>query len=305
MKKGNLQVKKSGGFSAWLKKDLIAWFLILPFLTCIFFILWKPTFTGVLWSFFEMNGYNLGEFCGFDNYRVIVQDTQFLGVLGNTFKYVGWSIVIGFFVPIIYAIIISELRFGKSYFRFAAYFPVLIPGIANSMLWYYIYYPNASGLLNQFFGVFGIGASQWLQNGNLTIPLILVSSTWHSFGSTMLLYFASLQGINKELYEAALIDGAGILTRIRKIALPHMGSIILLNFVRQIISVFQILEEPLAMTGGGPRNASTSLGLLGYRYAFQNFKVGNALALNAITFMILITITIFYFWVSNRVEQDA
>ena len=296
---------KKNRLTSYIRKDLISWFLILPFLIMIFTVLWKPTFTGILWSFFEMQGYNVGEFIGFDNYRVILQDTQFLTVLGNTFKYVGWSIVIGFFVPIVYAVIINELKFGKSYFRFAAYFPVLIPGIANSMLWYYMYYPNSGGLLNQFLSVFGVEPLQWLQNGDLTIQLILISTTWHSFGSTMLLYFAALQGISKELYEAALIDGAGVFTRIRKITLPHMGSIILLNFVRQIISVFQILEQPLAMTDGGPRNASTTLGLLGYRYAFQNFKVGNALALNVITFLILIAITIFYFWISNKVEQDA
>lgn len=297
--------RKNNRLVGKIKKNLIAWLLILPFLVLIYTVLWKPTFTGIMWSFFEMQGYNVGEFVGFDNYRVILQDTQFLAVLGNTFKYVGWSILIGFFVPIIYAVIINELRFGKSYFKFAAYFPVLIPAIANSMLWYYMYYPNEGGLLNQFLSVFGANPSQWLQNGKITIQLILISTTWHSFGSTMLLYFASLQGINKELYEAALIDGAGIFTRIKRITMPHMGSIILLNFVRQIISVFQILEEPLTMTGGGPRNASTTLGLLGYRYAFQNFKVGNALALNVITFLILITITIFYFWLSNKVEQDA
>jgi len=292
-------------FVSRLKRDSVAWLLIFPFLFLIFTVLWKPTAQGVIWSFHKMNGYNVGEFIGFENYRVVLHDTGFMTTFMNTLKYVGWSLVIGFFLPIIFAIAINELRYAQGYFKFALYFPVMIPAIANSMLWYYMYYPNANGLLNMFLGVFGLQPMEWLQNGKMTIPLILVSETWHSLGSAMLLYLAALQGVNRELYEAASIDGIGVLKRIWYIGIPQMGSIILLNFVRQIIAVFQILEAPLAMTGGGPRNASVSLGLLGYRYAFQNFKVGNALALNVITFVILVLFTVFYFWIDKRIARDS
>ena len=84
-----------------------------------------------------------------------------------------------------------------------------------------------------------------------------------------------------------------------------MSGMILLNFVRSIINTFQIMEQPLSMTGGGPNGASMSLGLLGYKYAFQTFKVGNSLALNVIMFLILITLSIFYFLLKDKVEQDA
>ena len=121
----------------------------------------------------------------------------------------------------------------------------------------------------------------------------------------MLIYLAALQGVNRELYEVALLDGAGFFKRIIKITIPQISGVMLVNFVMQIIGVFQIMEQPLAMTGGGPNGASMSLGLLGYRYAFQNYKVGNALALNVVMFLMLIVLTIFYFAVKNKVEQDA
>lgn len=298
-------MKKRNKFLSILRKDIVAWLLILPFLFLIFTVLWKPTVQGIAWSFHKMNGYNVGEFAGLENYKTVLKDTGFATTFFNTIKYVGWSFVIGFFVPIIFAVAINEFRRGQGYFKFAAYFPVMIPAIANSMIWYYMYYPNASGLLNMFIGLFGAEPSVWLQNGQLTIPLILISTTWHSLGSTMLLYLAALQGINKELYEVAAIDGIGIFRRLWHIGMPHMGGIILLNFVRQIISIFQIIEQPLAMTGGGPRNASMSLGLMAYKYAFQNFKVGNALALNTITFVILVSLTFFYFWIDKRVSRDV
>ena len=193
---------------------------------------------------------------------------------------------------------------GKSFFRFAMYLPSMAPGIAISMLWYYMYYPNGSGLLNMLLGWFGIEPQVWLQNANMTIPLILISSTWKSMGGTLLLYLAALQGVNRELYEAALMDGAGIWKRIRYVMLPEVSGILLLNLVRQIISVFQIMEEPLVMTGGGPNNASMSLGLLAYRNAFQYFKIGNALAVNVIMFLLLVVLTLFYFKLEKKINAE-
>ncbi len=290
---------------AWrIKKDAVAWLLLLPFLLMIFFILWKPTVQGITWSLHRMQGYNVGEFAGLENYRVVLGDTQFLGTLINTLEYVFWAIVIGFWLPIVVAILLNELSLGKNFFKFTMYMPSMIPAIAVSMLWYYIFFPNESGLLNMVLGWFGKDPSTWLQNSKMTIPLIIVSNSWKQMGATMLLYLAALQGVNRDLYEAALIDGAGILKRAWKITLPQISGVILINLVRQIIGVFQIMEQPLAMTGGGPNNASMSLGLLGYRYAFQTYQIGSALALNVVMFLMLIVLTAFYFVLQRKVNQD-
>ena len=252
-----------------------------------------------------MQGYTVGDFAGLKNYRVVLQNTEFVKTLINTVKYVLWSLVIGFWPPVLAAILLNEIRFGKSYLKFTMYFPQMAPAIAVSMLWYYIFFPNNSGLLNMLLIKLGAQPNIWLQNPKHTIMLIIISNTWRGMGSSMLIYLAALQGVNRELYEVALLDGAGFLKRIVKITIPQISGVMLVNFVMQIIGVFQIMEQPLAMTGGGPNGASMSLGLLGYRYAFQNYKVGNALALNVVMFLMLIVLTIFYFAVKNKVEQDA
>ena len=100
------------------------------------------------------------------------------------------------------------------------------------------------------------------------------------------------------------MDGAGIWKRATHIMLPQVSGILLLNLVRQIISIFQIMEQPLAMTGGGPNNASMSLGLLAYKYAFQNFKIGNALAVNVVMFLLLIVMTLFYFAMNKKINES-
>lgn len=127
--------------------------------------------------------------------------------------------------------------------------------------------------------------------------------TWRGFGSTMLIYLASLQGINKDLYEAASIDGAGFVQKIRYIQYPALKSLMGLILVKQIIGVFQIMQEPLAMTGGGPNNASMSLMLSSYNYGFKYFQVGRSMAVGTITFLILTVLTIIY-QVMSRKEED-
>ena len=119
----------------------------------------------------------------------------------------------------------------------------------------------------------------------------------------MLIYLASLQGINRDLYEAASIDGAGFFQKMRYIQFPAMKGLLMLMLIRQIISVFQIMQEPLAMTGGGPNNASSSLMLSSYNYAFTYFELGRAMAVGTITSLILAVLTVIYQVMSRKVED--
>ena len=127
--------------------------------------------------------------------------------------------------------------------------------------------------------------------------------TWHGFGSTLIMYLATLQGVNNELYEAARIDGAGLFQRIKVVLFPHMRSLLLLLIIKQMIGVFQVVEQPLAMTGGGPNNASMSLGLTNYFYAFKFGQYEKSLALGTITFLLLIGMTFVYFHFDKK-SQD-
>lgn len=258
-----------------------------------------------IWSFFKMKGYTVTEFCGVDNYRKVLMHSQFLPMLWNTVKYVLWSLVIGFLPPLIIAIMLDEVVHGKSFFRVVTYLPAVIPGIAAMLIWYFMYSPEATGLLNVLLGKFGIAPYRWLNDPKFTIVGIILYSTWAGMPSATLLYYAALQGVSPEFYEAAIIDGAGIWNRIKNITFPAMEGVLLLNLVRQIIGVFQTLDAPLAMTGGGPDGASTTLSFQLYQYGFNSSgrATGQAMALGIIIFLILIVFTIFYFWLNRKVED--
>lgn len=286
------------------KKNFSGWLLLLPTVIVLYLMIWRPTITGTIWSFFNMKGYTPTQFAGLKNYIEVIKDTQFLPTMVNTFKYVICSIIVGFVPPIIIAVMINEMVYFRNGFRVVIYLPAVIPGVAALLMWYYMYYPDATGLLNMLLNKLGMAPYTWLNDGRFTILYITVAMTWSGLPSAMLLYYAAVQSISAELYEAAIIDGAGIIKRIWHITLPQMSGIILLNFVRQIISVFQVREQPMAMTGGGPNNASLSLGFQLYKYGFVNGRAGHALALGVIMFLILIVFTCFYFYLNRKVEEN-
>ncbi len=249
---------------------------------------------------YEAQGIRLTKFVGFQNYIDVFQHPDFLPALRNTFGYTIWSLVIGFLGPIVMAIIINEIRGGKSLIRTSAYIPNVVPGLAIVLLWGFMFRPGNTGTLNIVLGKLGIGPQPWLSNPHWTIPLIIMTMTWKSAGATMLLYIAGLQGIDPELYEAAMIDGANIFKRIRYITLPCIYNLARTLLILQIISVFQILYEPLVMTNGGPNNASISIMQLVFRFAFERFDYPKAGAVSVIISFILIMLTLLYFKIVKR-----
>lgn len=305
MKTGKLKIgSKKRKWAAIIKSQTGAWALLLPAVFCLYFFVLRPQILGIGWSFFDMKGYKLGDFVGLDNYKRVIGDTMFLKTVTNTFLYVFWSIIVGFLIPIIIAILLNEMVHLRNTFRVMVYFPSILPGAAVALLWYMMFYPDQGGLLNMVLGEFGLEPYVWLQDGRYTILYIVISMTWSGAGGTAIYYFASLQGVNRELYEAAIIDGAGFIKRLWNITLPHMGSVILLFLVRQIISVFSIMEQPLQMTGGGPDNASMTLGLLAYQYGFVSIKANYAMVVGVIMFAILLVFTCFYFVLNKKMEDN-
>nr|WP_301281487.1 sugar ABC transporter permease [Anaerocolumna aminovalerica] len=202
----------------------------------------------------------------------------------------------------ILAVLITETTHFKSFFRVGIYFPNIMPGLATVLMWGFFFRPGSTGVLNIILGKIGIEPQVWLTNAKWTIPLIVIIMTWKGAGSTALIYMAGISNINPELYEAATIDGAGILSRIRYIILPGIFSLAKTLLILQIISVFQIIYEPLVMTNGGPNNASISIMHLVYNYAFRDFNYPMAAALSVMMGIVLIILSGLYFKITASKE---
>ena len=298
----NIKYKRIGSKLVVVRNEALMWMLLLPTVFTLILCHWNPIFRGMITSLFQTKGFKLVEFVGLKNFKNVLTDTMFLRTLLNTVQYVVWSFVLGAIPPLAIAIALNEVVHFKQGFKILTYLPAIAPGLAASLIWVNIFSPSPGGMLNILMNALGLPTSQWLLNESLTIPLIVVSMTWKGYGATMLLYLSALQSVSQDLYEAAVIDGAGIWRRIFKITVPHLGPTMLLMWVQQVISVFQIFDQPLVMTDGGPNNASLTLGLTSYKMAFSYMQVDRSMALGTVSFFILLIATLFYFRMQKKLE---
>ncbi len=282
-----------------IRKNIGGWLVMAPTLVLFAFFIWEPVLASVRLSLYSAKGTKTIAFVGLKNYVDVFHHPDFLPAVRNTFSYTIWSLIIGFILPIVMAIIINEMVHAKSFFRVGIYFPNIVPGLATVLMWGFIFKPGPVGVLNILLSKIGIDPVVWLSNPKLTIPLIVLTMTWKGAGATALIYLASLQSINPELYEAAILDGAGIWHRIKHVTIPNLRNLASTLLILQVITVFQILYEPLVMTNGGPNNASISIMQLVYKYAFEKYDYPKAAAVSVIISIFLIGLTAVY----NKVNK--
>lgn len=290
---------RSGRRRQMIRRNLVAYAFLAPALLLFACFAWYPIVRGWILSFQHVDLVNPSTWVGFDNFRLVINDPLFGQAIRNTIEYAGLALVIGYAVPFVLAVLINETRHLQGYFRLAFYVPTVLPPIVSIFLWQWIYDPG-NGLANVVLGWFGVEPQPWLQSTTQALPAIVVLSTWTYAGSTMLIYLAALQGVPSTLYDAAEVDGAGLWRRFVDILLPQMRYILLIMLILQIIGTMQVFTEPFVLTDGGPSNATITIMLLLYRYAFQYGNYGAAGALGFMLFLALTTLSGIYLFVTRR-----
>ena len=294
----------SSRFRARVGANVTSWLIMLPGLLLMTFFVWEPLFESVRMSLYKTRNVELVRFVGLDNFLSVIGKDDFLQALANSFSYTFWSLLIGFVMPIALAVIIGETRRGKGFFRTAAYLPNMLPGLAVVILWSCFFSGEKSGVLNILLGKLGVPPQSYLTRSEWVIPIIIVIATWKGVGATSLIYMAGMASVSPELYEAATIDGASVWKRIVHILIPSIRKLAGTLLILQIISVFQIMYEPMVLTKGGPDNASLSLMQLMWQYAFGGaMNYGKASAVAVIVTLILLAMTAVYSYF-NRKESD-
>lgn len=288
---------------ALFKKNIGAWLIMLPSLLLFSFFVWAPLIENIRLSLYHANGIEIIEFVGLKNYQLLLQHPNFWPAMRNTFSYIFWSLLIGFWAPILLASLLTEVVHLKGLFRTSIYLPNILPGLASVIMWGFFLRPGPTGVLNQLLAFIGVEHFTWLITPGWTIPLIVMTMTWKSAGATAFIYMAGISAIPAELYEAATIDGATPLNRFRHIMLPSILGLGKTLLILQIIAVFQILYEPLVLTNGGPNNASISIMLLVYKYAFEDYNYPMATALSVLICIILVILTLIYFRLTKKVNK--
>ncbi|HEX2908997.1 MAG TPA: sugar ABC transporter permease, partial [Phototrophicaceae bacterium] len=210
-----------------------AYLFLLPAIILFAVFAWYPIARSIQMSFQDIKLGGETTWVGLDNYQLMLKDPAFEVAWKNSFEFAGWSLLLGYAVPIAIALFIREMRWAKGFFRVVYFLPTVVPASIAIIIWRFIFDPDA-GFVNELFQQIGLTQQMWLQNAALAKPVLVLIMTWGAFGSTALIYLASLQDIPIELYEAAELDGANPWQRIRHIALPHLYPIMSMLFVLQV-----------------------------------------------------------------------
>jgi multiple sugar transport system permease protein len=275
---------------------------LLPLLGIFGLFSWFPIIRAFVMSLQETNLVSTPTFVGVENFARVLADPLFGIAVRNTGYFALLALVIGFPIPLVLAVIMSETRRGKGLLSALAYLPVVVPPVVSVLLWRFFFDASPTGVFNTILGWIGLGPLPWLQNSASAMPSIVMEATWAAAGGTVIIYLAALLSVPPELYDAAEVDGASIWQKIRNVTLPHLRGVLFVTLILQLIATAQVFTEPFLFTGGGPANATTTVLLLIYHYAFQNSlggEYGMAAALSVMLAGFLGVFTAGYFWLTR------
>ncbi|MGO4593968.1 carbohydrate ABC transporter permease [Leifsonia sp. 2TAF2] len=281
---------RGGGLSSLL--------FLLPMLLIFGIFSWWPIVRSVVMSFQHTNLVSAPTWVGWDNFVQVVNDPLFWTAVGNTAWFALLALILGYPIPLIAAVLMSEVKRAKGLYSALAYLPVVVPPVVAVLLWKFFYDARPDGVFNTILGWVGIPPQPWIQSAAQAMPSLVVEATWAAAGATIIIYLAAITGVAPELYDAAEVDGAGIWRKIWHVTLPQLRSILLITLILQIIGTAQVFLEPFLFTGGGPVDSTVTVLLLIYRYAFQNSLGGDYGAATALSLMLagfLAVLSLVYF----------
>ena len=271
----------------------IGFFYVLPWL--IGFLVFKlyPFGMSLIYSFSDFNLFRGISEWGVMNYVDAFTTKSISTALATTFKYAFITVPLKLVFALFIAYILNFKIRGVNFFRTAYYIPSILGGsVAIAVLWKAIF--RDEGLINTALAFFGIEGPSWLSDPHYALWIICLLRIWQ-FGSAMVIFLAALKGVPTELYEAATIDGAGKWKQFFSITVPLITPVIFYNLITQICQAFQEFNGPYIITAGGPRNSTTLISLLVYKYGFSQNEFGMASALAWIMFIIVTIFTIVAF----------
>lgn len=280
------------------RRDLAGYLFIAPALIGFLAFCLVPIGYSLYISFHEWNMVTEPVFVGLANFQELLEDGLAWQSLKVTLYYTLLGVPLSNIFALIMALLLNTNVRGRSIFRTIFYIPAIVPAVAASALWMFIFNPF-NGLLNSIVGLLGLPKQQWIYSAQQVIPCMAVMAAWGS-GSTMVIYLAGLQGIPAHLYEPADLDGASWFQKFIHITLPLLSPVIFYNLVMGIIGSMQAFTQGYIMTNGGPNNASMFFVLLLYNRAFEYSKMGMACAMAWVLFVLIGILTAVNFYVSNR-----
>jgi len=295
-----MQMIDSFLFKAKKNRWHYAYLFISPVL--IFFGLFRvyPAVETLIFSFFKVEIVaKRYQWVGLKNFSLLLNDDSFIRAISNTFVYALYIVTISALLGLILAAMFnSNMKLG-SLFKAVYFVPFITSTVAAAVVWGYLYDPKF-GLFNMILKLLHLPPRGWISSYKDALGSIIVFSIWKTLGYNLIIFIAGLQNIPDTYYEAAVIDGAGPLTRFFRITIPLISPTIFFVVIYNTILSLKVFDQVFVLTAGGPADASTVVVLQIYNQAFLNYRFGYASSMAFVLFFMIIIITILQYLLSKR-----
>ncbi len=295
-----LEKKQDRGY--FLRQKIAPWlFLLLP----IIFTLWLkyyPILKAARISLYEYNPIDPpGKFVGLKNYITMFKTDFYWEAWQNTFAFLALQILMAFFIPIIQALFLNELRKMKSTVSTLYLLPALIPTAINVIVWRWIWHPDY-GVANQIVQFFGGQPQLWLSDRSL-VKFCIIFPGVIGGGISVLLYLSAIQNVSPDIVESAALDGCTGWKRIWYIVLPNIRYIIFIQLIIAVSTAMQMLDAPYMFAAGGPSGASTTQGIYIYNAFNKDFNYGRGSAASVILMITVMIMTMIQMHFENAEKE--
>jgi multiple sugar transport system permease protein len=271
-----------------LRRAAPGWILVAPVVISAVAFLFIPMGFSAYWSFTEFNGLKSPRWVGLDNYAEILGDHRFRSAFRNTVVFVLLGMGIGPVLGLSSALLLNQAIRFRGLFRAAFFLPVMTSLVVVGSIWRNML--QEQGIINSILGFFGVPGKAWLGDPSTALPAVTAASIWQGFGFETVVFLAALQGIPRDLYEAARVDGATGWHRFRYVTLPGLRHAIVFVYVIGIIGSFQVFDQIYVMTQGGPITSTRTI-VFDLFDRFNSLDLGEASAVAYVLVVILGTLS--------------
>lgn len=290
-----VRVSRAPALSRWV------WLVVFlgPYLVGLGVFVVGPILAGFGLSFANWDVFGKVSFAGLTNFGALLTDPLFWRALVNTLYYVGMVVPVEIAVALALALLVQGAFVGAAAYRAVFFLPSVLSLAVIGLLWSWLYTPTY-GLLNQLLNVGQIPTPAWLATPEWALPAVAITTIWRNAGYYMAIYVAALQVVPRELNEAASLDGATALQRLRYVTLPLLSPTTFMIGIVATIWAFQVFDLTYIMTRGGPSNATLTLVYYIYLAGFEWGRMGYASALAVALFIVTMALTLLYFASQRR-----
>lgn len=270
-------------------------FILLPILFSLYLVF-------VDWEY--LKGFAGIQWVGLDNFKELGHDPKFIKSLVNNIIFTLVSVPLAIILGLLLAVILNKYVFYKNLLRTLIFLPYVSSLVAVSVIWS-IMYNAQTGPINEFLRAIGINNPPgWLSSPQTALYAIILMSVWVTVGYSMVIYLAGIQGISKDLYEAAQIDGASRIRQFFRITVPMLKPTTFLVSITLMIWSFQVFGPIAVMTQGGPIDSTMVLSYHIYLLAFRFYEMGYAATVSWVLFAIIFLVTIIQWQSQKRWQQN-